>query len=695
MYATKKYADLSKLSNGPSSTWDGTTNTMTWTGTSNNMISNFDFAAGDYKKYEKIVVSISGLSENAPGVRLQIKANGQEKLVFLNGNGIHENTPANFGFTAEDWASLEWIRVLGSNGSNSGTVIDADHPASAKINYVYLEKPTEFSFNDAGKAYLYPSDLTASTWGGISYDEATGVLTKSDTEYGGLYFNFGEEGYDFSNITHIEVNVDVSDPYTDIRVYANVDDLNGHTQYISNSTSSFTLNRETIDSNIKKWNLGFHDKMGSMKINYICFTSEMMQVYEGTETTMNLLPSYQIDEESGTYVAATTYTPAYRINEATNAAYFGVDWNGEQLKYYTDLTGYKSIRVYQSASVPTVRCFFFKADATGQQQFDFTWNSKGYYELDLATVQAAVNNLKLISIRPQQGQTSSVNKIVAVSETADVSYKLSGKGLLTSTATAALADANATIYDATGVTGTGVSLTPTNPNALFVANTGVLANASNVIVNGTCANLVLTDNYPFKAPADFTATSASYTTTINATAQAGTLCLPFAATLPTGVTAYALKYTSGDEEADAVPVNGDAISANIPVLINGSGEVEFKGSNVPVVADDDNIYEALTGVFEETYAPVGTYVLQNGELGVGFYKVATNDIKVKPFRAYLTAQNAGAALRIVYPGDATGIEAVEAVADSKDDAYYTLSGVRVSHPVKGLYIKNGKKVMVK
>ena len=56
--AKKLYADLSTLENGPSSTWNAYTNTITWTQQSNNMISNFDFAAGDYTLYDKIVVPI-------------------------------------------------------------------------------------------------------------------------------------------------------------------------------------------------------------------------------------------------------------------------------------------------------------------------------------------------------------------------------------------------------------------------------------------------------------------------------------------------------------------------------------------------------------------------------------------------------------------------------------------------------------
>ena len=218
-------------------------------------------------------------------------------------------------------------------------------------------------------------------------------------------------------------------------------------------------------------------------------------------------------------------------------------------------------------------------------------------------------------------------------------YSLMGDIVGSSSLTAALADANATFYDATGVTGTGVDLTgAANPNALFKADAGVLANTQNVITSGTCANLVLTDNYPFQAPSNFTATAASYSTTINTTAQCGTLCLPFAAAIPDGVTAYTLNYVSGNDAATLTPVE-TTIPANTPVLLSGSGAAPFTGSGA-VDADASKVSGALTGVFANTVVPLNSYVLQNGASGIGFYKVAS-DITAKPFRAYLTGEFAG------------------------------------------------------
>ncbi len=276
-----------------------------------------------------------------------------------------------------------------------------------------------------------------------------------------------------------------------------------------------------------------------------------------------------------------------------------------------------------------------------------------------------------------------------VSSSDPVAYTPTGK--TTVYGTDYLNDPTITCIDATGLITPGQTLDAVNPNALFIANDGILANTKNVIVNNVCANLVLTDGTPFNAAVDFTATAASYTTTINADAGAGTLCLPFAATIPAGVTAWTLEYASGDA-ATATPV-ATTIPANTPVLLNGSGSKTFDGSG-DVVAAASNVSGALTGVFAATTVPVNSYVLQYQDPKVGFFKV-TGDKTINPFRAYLTAGGGAPSLRIIFPedGDVTGIESVKA-AEAKGE-FFNLAGQRVAQPAKGLYIVNGKKVIFK
>lgn len=77
------------------------------------------------------------------------------------------------------------------------------------------------------------------------------------------------------------------------------------------------------------------------------------------------------------------------------------------------------------------------------------------------------------------------------------------------------------------------------------------------------------------------------------------------------------------------------------------------------------------------------------------FVTTTGSITVSPFRAYVKLDNATAAkMSVVMGGSTTGITKVTA-DDKANDSYYTLSGVRVAAPAKGVYIHQGKKIIVK
>jgi hypothetical protein len=86
------------------------------------------------------------------------------------------------------------------------------------------------------------------------------------------------------------------------------------------------------------------------------------------------------------------------------------------------------------------------------------------------------------------------------------------------------------------------------------------------------------------------------------------------------------------------------------------------------------------------------YVLANGDNGVGFYRLANGE-KVPAGKAYLKITNNNAPEFLGFGGDATGINEVKAV-EAKGE-FFNLAGQRVAKPAKGLYIANGKKVIVK
>ena len=256
------------------------------------------------------------------------------------------------------------------------------------------------------------------------------------------------------------------------------------------------------------------------------------------------------------------------------------------------------------------------------------------------------------------------------------------------------------VLDLTNAKVTGdVAITATNPNGLVYTKTGntITGITDNVVVDGTCANLVLTDGHPFKATKQFTATNASYTMskvveTSNG-GKFGTLMLPFAVTTLPGK-AYSLDQGvtyGGDIYATEV----NAIAANSPVLVTAKGD--YTATDAPVAATaDTNTNGELVGTYKAMPAEENTFVLQKHGDYVAFFKVKDTKPTVNPFRAYIKAQSAAASkefVNVIFDSNTTGISNVNNQGNADNDIIYDLSGRRVNKAHKGVYIINGKKIV--
>lgn len=189
------------------------------------------------------------------------------------------------------------------------------------------------------------------------------------------------------------------------------------------------------------------------------------------------------------------------------------------------------------------------------------------------------------------------------------------------------------------------------------------------------------------------ATDYSYTLSVS-DAGAATLILPFDATIPVGVEVYTLNYTAGASAAQATEVT-TTLPANTPVLvIADEGNYTFTGASIWQQAATMTS-DALTGVYQKTVVPSGSYILTKKDDKVGFRKADGSTNTVEANRAYLTATGASAPmLSINFGGGTTGISQIES-GELRIENVYNLNGQRVAQPNKGLYIVNGKKVVIK
>lgn len=206
-------------------------------------------------------------------------------------------------------------------------------------------------------------------------------------------------------------------------------------------------------------------------------------------------------------------------------------------------------------------------------------------------------------------------------------------------------------------------------------------------------------------PADFTcrpfasviAAERTLPLNINAANQIGTLILPFSAALPQGVKAYTCDAVD-DENAVLVLTSASKIDACTPYIVyaqNGysgtiSGTVDMTAE---YPATDVYNQGFLTGVLSANVVNDG-YIMQNQGNGPMFYDAEGSSFSLPAGRCYLTPTGVAASRAYALRIGVTGIENSE-FRNEKSEIIYDLTGRRVVNPTRGIYIYNGKKMVVK
>jgi len=138
------------------------------------------------------------------------------------------------------------------------------------------------------------------------------------------------------------------------------------------------------------------------------------------------------------------------------------------------------------------------------------------------------------------------------------------------------------------------------------------------------------------------------------------------------------------------------IPAGQGAILHGEGMAD-KTVYLPVIYDADKIANnALVGAPDgATVDAKSAYVLSYTESkGEAFYVYGGTSIPAG--KAYLPIPTGGAKVLYFAFEDETGVMEVPVADGSLNDGfYYSITGVRVDNPTKGIYIKNGKKVYIK
>lgn len=183
----------------------------------------------------------------------------------------------------------------------------------------------------------------------------------------------------------------------------------------------------------------------------------------------------------------------------------------------------------------------------------------------------------------------------------------------------------------------------------------------------------------------------------NVSANIATYSSPFPVNLPDGVDAYIAKQ---DGENIVLQKITGALPANTGVILSSETAatpyIPTARTTEPLATETEgNMLVATTGNAVETN--VNAYILsKNGNTAV-FKKLKSDARTIAQYKAYLAFNGAQSAqlMNFAFAGsDLTGIQNVTETS-AKSNTAYDLAGRKVGKLQKGIYIVNGKKVIVK
>ena len=182
--------------------------------------------------------------------------------------------------------------------------------------------------------------------------------------------------------------------------------------------------------------------------------------------------------------------------------------------------------------------------------------------------------------------------------------------------------------------------------------------------------------------------------------------------VPAGCTAYIIKTVTQQGSANLGLTTEEAFAAGsvIPkqtgfILKGTAGSTVSYRAGLTGVTEVDVTGNLLVGTATEQVisgAGYKYYLFGKGAKGQGFYHQTGRDgnsIKLAAHRAGLKLTTSGfaPAKELIFNFDdatTTGVNTVQPAVEKKNDVIYDLQGRRVTNPSRGIYIVNGKKVVI-
>lgn len=170
-----------------------------------------------------------------------------------------------------------------------------------------------------------------------------------------------------------------------------------------------------------------------------------------------------------------------------------------------------------------------------------------------------------------------------------------------------------------------------------------------------------------------------------------TLNLPYASTLPTGVTAYKATVEGTTVNLTEYKTENQVLPANTPVLLTATTDGEKTFAPATYAAAEKTGFQGTLSA--KAVTATNTYILSRGNDGtVKFFALDETSNTINANKAYLVVSGGSAQALNFNFGNTTGIQNAAVEGVNANAPLFDLSGRRVVKAVKGgIYIQNGKK----
>lgn len=663
--------------------WNAGTETATFTAVNGWQILYTGLPSGDITPYKKFHVTLSEMSANINNIRLCVKDNGGDQAwkSLTTGENNIDLTALATEYPDCDFSDVADITLW--SPSSYVSKVDGEHPASVKIQNVYMQRVQNVASNSFGEEITDLEYITNGGWFIIGNSEGTKVQT---------YLNYAPAA------SQTSINDITEDMYYFMKIEAAPDTLDVKQDGTPDGPGYYGIR---VYNTSKSAHSGYY---GQVSQNYICrigwgdlWIANFEVNMDGEKLTTNHFG------RDNAYSAV--WTVEYEDGK-------GFKFYNPEHNQYMNISGTQNdvcyLRLYKSINSDVDTELDKENNEANETIFDFA-NATGY---DAET--NTFTNGGWTFATPVDISDWDYIVLTTVNNPSAISCKISiadndGKSI-----------AGGQYSGSTAGTGGDMYLDHwNNQNAIRIsvdylrATKGMdvskiksltFANNSGGDINISIANVYLTDYNNTKISGGY-ATGDEYRE-YSVTEKFGTICLPYKASY-----AGAQVYSIANKSANGISLVKETglLEAGKPYFYVSSDEDGKNGEgsvrNVNFFRADLPAYDAvspvenngLIGTFSSTTAPAGAnyWILSSNTL----YDTEGASVTVGANKAYVNIDNIvsipSPSRSVVIPfGESTSINAVQESA-AKQSGIYNLNGQRMNQLKKGLNIVDGKKYFVR